>query len=157
MVVQSVTLQFVNINTENNEFMKKVIDWEYMLLCGSILAKSDNGEHLDVAYRIAQYCLNSLETNENQKLAATIILDSMTNASTIQLAMEKELIPTTYKENVPLTFQLEMIKREYNTLYLIKEQIIYYMLIDFNWMPIKALWKMIGQVFPLPPLEVSHL
>ena len=89
MVVQSVTLQFVNINTENNEFMKKVIDWEYMLLCGSILAKSDNGEHLDVAYRIAQYCLNSLETNENQKLAATIILDSMTNASTIQLAMEK--------------------------------------------------------------------
>lgn len=111
VVVQSVTLQFVNINTENNEFMKKVIDWEYMLLCGSILAKSDNGEHLDVAYRIAQYCLNSLETNENQKLAATIILDSMTNASTIQLAMEKELIPTTYKENVPLTFQLEMIKR----------------------------------------------
>ena len=128
-----------------------------MLLCGSILAKSDNGEHLDVAYRIAQYCLNSLRRTRI-KISCNNHFRFYDKCFNYPVSYG-ERINTYYlqRENVPLTFQLEMIKRgiQYsvldqgtnNLLYVNRFQLDAYKgAMENDWTSISA-----------PPLEVSHL
>ncbi|MFY0803583.1 DEAD/DEAH box helicase [Peribacillus frigoritolerans] len=108
LLVRSVSKQFNKLNSVENS---DEIDWSYLLLCGSILAQSSQSAHQDTAYRIAQHCLNSEGTNESHKNAAIVILDSMTNHPSIQLALTKNIINEDYKELLPLPLKLNMISR----------------------------------------------
>ncbi|WP_399632717.1 DEAD/DEAH box helicase [Sporosarcina sp. SG10008] len=108
LLVKSVSEQFIKLEGIKNSVE---IDWSYLLLCSSILAQSSQSAHQDVAYRIAQHCLNSEETDESQKNAAIFIFDSMTNHPSIQLALKKNIIKEDYKESIPLPLKLKMISR----------------------------------------------
>lgn len=108
LLIDSVSNQFSRLIRKEQDIE---IDWSYLLLCGSILAQSTKSTHQDVAYRIAQHCLNSRDTIEAQKNAAIIIFDSMTNHPSIELAIKKEIIKEDYKNSLPLPVKLEMISR----------------------------------------------
>lgn len=105
LVVKSVKSQFSCFQREEDN-----IDWNYMLLCASILANSEDGKCLDAALRIAQFCLIS-EVLDNQKAAAAVILDTLTNSPSINLAIEREYLSQNYESQVPTPLQLEKIGR----------------------------------------------
>jgi hypothetical protein len=109
--IKSIVEQFEVLNLLVNKHVQKEIDLGYMLLCGSILAQSTNGKHLDCAFRIAQYCMNSSTTNEAQRRAAAVIFDTMTNSTAINLAVERGSISEAFKEDIPFPLQLQMIQR----------------------------------------------
>lgn len=96
----------------NIEQLQKEIDWNNLLECASILHRSDEYEHLDSALRIAQQCLNTHQSTANQKVAATIILEALTNKPAIDLAVRRELLTDEYLQEVPLPFRFEIIQRD---------------------------------------------
>ncbi|WP_231586941.1 hypothetical protein [Paenibacillus sp. E194] len=106
LVISSVKRQFNNIEQSSSN-----IDWNYMLLCASILAKSEEGKHLDAALRISQFCMVSNELDENQKVAAAVVLDSLTNSPAIQLALDREYLKNNYEKQIPLPLQLNRVNR----------------------------------------------
>lgn len=87
------------------------IDIKYLLMCASVFAESTDSKHLDTAYRISQYVIQSNSTNQNQKVSAAFILDKMTNQGAINLAIERQCIPTNFQENTPFEFQLDSMNR----------------------------------------------
>lgn len=91
------------------EFLLKQIDWNNLLGISSILCFSDKNEHLDAALRIAQTCI-ILDRSKEQKFAAAIILENLTNNPALKLAIERALVDATYKEQVPLPFLLQTTK-----------------------------------------------
>ena len=107
LLYKSVKEQFQLKNQESSTN----IDIKYLLMCASIFANSTNAKHLDTAFRISQYVIQNNETDENQKVSATYILDKMTNQGAIKLAIERERIPRNYKEDVPFEFQLDSMNR----------------------------------------------
>ncbi|WP_340673044.1 DEAD/DEAH box helicase [Brevibacillus agri] len=111
VVLQSVARQFENLEVDKTVYEGEPIDWNYLILCASMLVSSDASECLDVAYRIAQYCLVTDQTNEEQKAAAAIVLDSLTNNPSIQLAIQRGYLPKDYSKDLPLPLQLEKIRR----------------------------------------------
>lgn len=107
LLYQSVKEQFLLETVESGI----ELDISYLLMCGSVLANSTEAKHLDAAYRISQYLIQSDGTNENQKVSAAYILDKMTNQVAIQLAMERQRIPSDYQQNTPFDFQLDSMNR----------------------------------------------
>ncbi len=87
------------------------IDWNYMLLCGSILAQANDAECQDAALRIAQYCLTTA-VDPSYHVAAAIIFGKLTNAPAINLAIEKEYIPENYEEDIPRPLLVEKMWRD---------------------------------------------
>jgi hypothetical protein len=90
LLLDSVSQQFTNLekhptNTYQNH------NWTYLLMCASLLAQSDKGMCQILALRIAQHCLES-NTNEKEKDAAAIILDTLANRPTIKLAEQREFL-----------------------------------------------------------------
>ncbi|WP_042196283.1 DEAD/DEAH box helicase [Paenibacillus camerounensis] len=106
LVVRSVKSQFSCFQKEENN-----IDWNYMLLCASILANSEDGKCLDAALRIAQFCLIN-EVLDNQKAAAAVIMDTLTNSPSIKLAIERKYLSENYEYQVPSPLLLERIGRD---------------------------------------------
>ncbi len=111
IVLQSVASQFEKLDVDESIYETDLIDWNYLLLCASVLVTSNASECLDVAYRIAQYCLVTDQTDDEQKAAAAIVLDSLTNNPSIQLAIQRGYLPEDYSKSLPLPLQLERIKR----------------------------------------------
>ncbi|WP_419877551.1 DEAD/DEAH box helicase [Brevibacillus centrosporus] len=110
-VLQSVARQFEGLEVDESIYEGEPIDWNYLILCASVLAGSDTSECLDVAYRIAQYSLVNERTDVEQKAAAAIVLDSLTNTPSIQLAIQRGYLSEDYSKGLPLPLQLEKIKR----------------------------------------------
>lgn len=111
VLLNSVLSQFPLLQLDNSISELVSPDWNYLLLCASILSKSDEGSHQDVSFRIAQYALHSTETDELHKLGAAVVLDSLTSIPAIKLAIKRGLIEEGYLEKLPLTMKLETIKR----------------------------------------------
>src|SRR5690606_9654607 len=74
--------------------------------------QSEKYEHLDTSLRIAQYVINSSETNETQKIASIVILEGLTNKPAIKLAIKRQLVSADYKKSIPFPLQLQMIGRD---------------------------------------------
>ncbi|WP_073563277.1 DEAD/DEAH box helicase [Archangium sp. Cb G35] len=110
LTVRSVLTQFSSLESDDI-FKIATPDWNYMLLCASILANSDRGKCQDAALRIAQHCLTSKDSNDQQKLGAGVILDILTNSPATQLAIERGLLDQDFQHSVPLPLQLDMFKR----------------------------------------------
>ncbi|GAA4724187.1 DEAD/DEAH box helicase [Brevibacillus fulvus] len=108
LLLQSVGSQFPLIS---KDYECSSIDWNYMLKCASVLAKSEVGVCQDAALRIAQYCLNSEPEHNNYKIASAIILDTLTNTPSLKLAMRRNLIPKNFEENIPFPLHLDMMQR----------------------------------------------
>jgi superfamily II DNA/RNA helicase len=87
------------------------IDIAYLLMCASIFAESDNAKHLDSALRISQFVLQQDRSTEVQKKSAVYILEKMTNHPTVNLAISRNKVEADYKDNIPIEFRLDSIKR----------------------------------------------
>ncbi|USK32545.1 DEAD/DEAH box helicase [Bacillus sp. F19] len=87
------------------------IDLRYLLMCASIFSESDDAKHLDTAFRIAQYVLQSVGTSENQKNSAAYILDKMTNHTAINLSINRNQLLSDYKDHIPMEFNLDSMNR----------------------------------------------
>jgi superfamily II DNA or RNA helicase len=127
VLIESASSNFKNLNKDHySEEFSSSIDWNNLLSCASILHQSEKYEHLDAALRIAQHCLNTATSNSTQKVAATIILEALTNKPAIALAIKRNLIDAEYKESVPLPLKLEIINRDItNTIIGTNNELIY--------------------------------
>jgi hypothetical protein len=107
-VLQSVAKQF---DALVSDVSKEDLSWNYLLQCASVFALSDDSSCLDAAYRIAQYTLTSEKTEKEQKAAAGIIMDRLTNSPSLDLAFERGYLDPGFEDHLPPTFQLEKISR----------------------------------------------
>lgn len=106
LVMDSVARQFTNL--ERNSEAKH--DWDYLLICASLMAQSDQEECQDVALRIAQYCIQ--HHGDTKYLdAAAAVLDSLANTPAIQLAERRRLISEHFQERLPYPLFLDWTRR----------------------------------------------
>lgn len=118
---KSVVHQFPSLEPDIDETNK--VDWQYMLMCASLLAQSDKEECQKKALRIAQFCIENDEVNVFQKDAAAIILDTLGNNPSIRLAEERGLISKDYVDRLPFALLQDAVKRDIeNTVYLFDEE-----------------------------------
>jgi DEAD/DEAH box helicase/Helicase conserved C-terminal domain len=68
------------------------MNWPYLLMCASLLADSENGEHQDTALRIAQACISDEGTAPEEREAAAVVLDQLANRLAIDLAGTRGMI-----------------------------------------------------------------
>jgi superfamily II DNA/RNA helicase len=110
---------------ENNLSLLEKIDWNNMIEIASALSYSDQNIHLDSALRIAQTTLIEESTSKKQKEAAAIILKSLTNKPAINLAINRNLISSSYKDDMKFSLKLHDIKSTVENSILINEQPIF--------------------------------
>lgn len=101
----SIQEQFFEVKNQNED-----IDLPYLLSCASILADSNLPEHLDVAYRIAQFGIQQ-KNDDELAIKAALILEKMTNHPSIELAISKGYIEKNYIDQLPLLSKLDIIRR----------------------------------------------
>lgn len=111
-------------HNDKNELLSQ-INWNNLLGIASILSYSDNNIHLDAALRISQTCLQQVSTNEKQKSAAAIILESLTNKPSIQLAIQRNLLDNEYKDNLPIPFKIQSMRLDFENCIIINDKPIY--------------------------------
>ncbi len=87
-------------------------EWNKLLLFASVLSHSENPDHQDAALRIAQNCLTSTDTKDNQKRGAAVILHKLTNVQALDLAISRDHVSKDVFAELPLPFRLEQIKRD---------------------------------------------
>ena len=85
--------------------------WHYLLTCASLLARSDIAAEQRIALRIADTCLQLSSSNE-ERLAAGIVLDTMANKPSLQLAARRSIIPAEIERELPLPLRADFIKRD---------------------------------------------
>jgi hypothetical protein len=110
VIVESVAWQFPALNRVPSSRQIEH-DWQYLLLCGSVLATSLLDRCQDGALRIAQHCLTSRSTSPEEKDAAAVILDALTNKPAIRLAEQRSLLEKDIIRRLPLPLQEDMIRR----------------------------------------------
>lgn len=87
-------------------------DWKNLLLCGSLLARSENSSEQRVALRIADTCLQQVETSSEEKKAAALILHTMANLRTIKLARERNFLTEDLYKGLSLPLRSDYSRRE---------------------------------------------
>lgn len=94
VITDSVAGQFDKNAFSRSELASTVEhDWQYLLLVASLFSGSARGEHQDVALRIAQHCLLSEGTADDEKAAAGVILSGLANFPALHLATTRDLLP----------------------------------------------------------------
>lgn len=108
LVLDSVRKQFRTLKADIDH---TDVDMGYLLTCASIFAQSSLGDCQDAALRIAQYTLTTKESTAEQREAAVIILDTLTNYPAIQLAFKRKHLAQRSLEEYPLPLMMDMLKR----------------------------------------------
>lgn len=108
LLIESVSSQFISLQSSNE---RPPHDWEYLLLCASLLAQSDNPRFQDAALRIAQSCLELSDTSEIMRDAAATILDSLSNRPAIRLAEKRNYIRQNFEERLPFPLLQDHVRR----------------------------------------------
>lgn len=111
LLFESVIKQFPKLELDS-EISNYEHDWQYLLTCASLLAQSDKNECQIVALRIAQHCLES-PTTTAQKDAAAVILDTLANRPTIELAEQRHLLEDGFEERLPFPLLQDWTKRHF--------------------------------------------
>jgi len=87
------------------------IDWPYLLLCASLLARSDRANEQRVALRIADTCLQLDDTTQEQRQAAAVVLDTMANSRTVDLAVSRRTLHSNLFEALPFSLRADSQRR----------------------------------------------
>lgn len=107
LLILSVSLTIDELDwSSSRESIEESIDWNNILGIASILSHSSNSDHLDAALRISQTCLIS-NTAFNQKNAAVVILENLTNGLALGLAVNRGLIDSDFESHLPLPFKIQ--------------------------------------------------
>ena len=101
-----------------------LIDWDNMLSIASLFCYSEENKYVDAALRIAQTCILQEDCTENQKNASAFILDTLTNKPAIKLAVKKQYLKESYKDNLPFSLKLQQCKSDYEHTIVVNEDII---------------------------------
>ncbi|MFZ5274361.1 DEAD/DEAH box helicase [Enterobacter asburiae] len=110
LTIASVVGQFPSVRATHEKYISD-LDISYLLTCGSILSQSNDELCQDSALRISQYCLiNSV--NVQRKDSAALILDTLANNATVELAIEKGFLSEGFEKRLPIAGQLEAMKRK---------------------------------------------
>jgi superfamily II RNA helicase len=110
LIIDSVASQFPSLQRNSNN-TQGLHDWNYLLLCASLLAQSETEKCQDAALRIAQYCLECGNTSDVEKHAAAVVLDTLANRPAIKLAENRDLLQSNYSDRLPFTLYQDWIKR----------------------------------------------
>jgi hypothetical protein len=94
-----------------SDVVPAVHDWPYLLLCASVLARSEKVIEQRAALRIADTCLQLRGTSAEAKAAAVVILDTMANHRALELATARRLVARDLLDNIPLPLQGDMLRR----------------------------------------------
>jgi superfamily II DNA/RNA helicase len=108
---------------DSKEDLINLIDWNNLLGIASVLAQSEASEHLDSSLRIAQTCLSE-DTSIEQKKAAALILETLTNKPALKLAIKRGLIDSDYCRNIPLGLRLQACKINFENSIMIQDQML---------------------------------
>lgn len=111
LTVESVKALFPSLIV-SKESSTSATDWNYMLFCASILARSETEVCQNAALRIAQHCLSVRDTTESHKLASAVILNTLTNNPSINLAIKRAALKQNYIDDIPIPLKLNMIRRD---------------------------------------------
>ena len=87
------------------------IDWQRLLLAGSILARSNERSHQEASLRIATaaICLPNLETVRD---AGAVLLSKLSNFRAVTLAYGRDLVADDLDRRLGVALRLEAQKRE---------------------------------------------
>ena len=110
LLIDSVASQFSSLQ-RNSHNTQESHDWNYLLLCASLLAQSETEKCQDSALRIAQYCLECGNTSDVEKHAAAVVLDTLANRPAIKLAEGRDLLQHGYSDRLPFPLYQDWIKR----------------------------------------------
>lgn len=89
------------------------IDWRYLLLCASVLARSEDSNGQRAALRIADTCLKVQNTSVEERVAAAVVLDTMANKRSVSLALKRGLIGSEVESQLPLPLMSDYIRRSF--------------------------------------------
>jgi len=109
LVIDSVASQFPGL--ERRCECANAHDWEYLLLCASLLGQSHFEKCQDVALRIAQHCLQCPDTSEATRHGAAVVLDTLANRPAIKLAEQRKLLQAGYSRRLPLPLLQDWTRR----------------------------------------------
>src|SRR5258708_32575847 len=87
------------------------LDWNYLLLCASLLARSERSAEQRIALRIADTCLQLKDTTAEQRLGAGVVLDTMANRRTPDLAVARETLAQNPSASLPFSLRADFQKR----------------------------------------------
>jgi hypothetical protein len=87
------------------------LDWNRLLLLGSILAGGETEDAATAALRIAQGCFISSEASEAHQTAAAVLLERMGNRNSIRLAERRGLVAADRQPMTPVPLQLDVVRR----------------------------------------------
>lgn len=89
----------------------KDVGWAYLLRCASALAYSDKGKCQAAALRIAHACLTAKDTSEEERAAAGIVLNTLTNYPALDLAFKKTLLAHDFQKRLPVPLRCDVVAR----------------------------------------------
>lgn len=110
VAIDSVLHQFPSIIPEATK-AETQHDWRYLLLCGSLLAKSEKEQCQDAALRISHHCLQDTNSTKNEKDACASILDSLANRPAIELALSRGYLQQNFANRLPFPLIQDQIRR----------------------------------------------
>ncbi len=123
LLKESVSIEFENlILADTKSKIESDIDYENMLLLGSILSMSENPSHLDSAYRIAQYTISNVTLGQNFKQASAIILQRLSNFPTITLSQARKLLNKRFESKLPLPLRFAYSRKVIQNTITVNEQ-----------------------------------
>lgn len=109
LVLRSVAQEFPSVELEATS---QSFDWQYLIFCASVLARSHEAVHQDAALRIAQSCLTDASSTREHRRAAMILLDRLWNEPAVRLAMRRHLAARPSLRDLPMTLGLAALRRE---------------------------------------------
>jgi hypothetical protein len=87
------------------------VDWNYLLGCASVLAATEGEQAQEAALRVAQACVCSTDTLDNQREAAVVLLERMGNRPALDLARQRGLLEAEAWREAPAPLRLDVVRR----------------------------------------------
>ncbi|MGY4400532.1 DEAD/DEAH box helicase [Bradyrhizobium sp. USDA 3315] len=95
------------------------LDWERLILAGSLLAKSHHRDRVEAALRIATAAL-SIGDRRNVRDAGAILLQKLSNYRAIQLASKRNLLQPDLESRLGITARIEAFARSFENSILVE-------------------------------------
>lgn len=93
------------------DFDAPPVDWNYALLCCSAATSSGSTQVQDSVLRIIQACIQSPETATHLKESSALLLERSGNRPAIDLAANRDLVPTGGWTHAPPSLRLDVVRR----------------------------------------------
>lgn len=127
----TVRQEIANLATDSSNQSASDIDWQRLLLAGSILARSNERSHQEASLRIATAAI-SLPNPATVRDAGAVLLGKLSNFRAVTLAHGRELVVDDLDGRLGLTLRLEAQKRELERSVLVRSSGEWLQLNDFQ-------------------------